>query len=867
MKRFLRKFFLILFISLIVLFGLSLALTSLFEKQIGDRIISLLNQQLTTELTVGDMDLTALRTFPYLAANLRDVRLDDTYGDALIEAHTLSFRFGLLSVLSSNYEVKSVKVSKGLLAIHVDQRGVNNYEVYRTPDQPGNSNTSDTGIKLEEAILEDVDLTYDNRQTGQRVNLLVDQATFSGAFSSRQFTLKSDAKLLSKGIQVGDTRYLVRERIGYQAALQVDLTEGIYRLEQVEVDIDGNAFAISGVTENWEEGLYYDLLVNNEEGSIEGVLQLLPENLSRALGDFRSRGSFTFQATIKGPATRSQSPEIRADLSLDQGRLIHPSMPSDFKDVSFKASFQNGKDRNNETTVLAIRDFTGYFNRQLTEMQLEVQNLDDPRIDFSLNGAVPMGAVYGLLGSPSITDGSGELELQNLRVRGRYEDMIRTSRISRVQSSGRLEFDDASLTINDEQMVFDRGTLDLNGNQLAVNGLKLIGANSDMELEGTAFNIIPVLFADSTNSQRASLEFQANLTGDQIDISKLLTVFSLKVAEQDTLNAQIAQVDSIKTATVQKQQRLINLLKGRFETNVKQFYYQDIEGRDFSGQLDFSTNQIAVKGSTNTMRGQIDLDGRLFFLRQPSLEATLIGEGLDINTFFQQTNNLGQQVLTSDNISGTLTTKTKIFAFWDNRGNFQPGQMRILSAIAIEDGRLSDFGLMENFSTFVNINDLKNIQFTRIENYLEIADNRIYLPAMFIQSNAMNLTVSGEHDFSNTFEYNIQVNAGQVLTNRFKKHDPKLSPIKAKQKGFFNLYYRVYGDLDDYEFESSKRRVEADFARSQYRKREIQRALVAEFGPIDLVQEPATWVDEGGETDTEFLEFEVEGQDTTRRNQ
>jgi len=866
MKRFLRKFFLILFIGLIVLFGLSIALTSLFEKQIGDRIIGLLNQQLTTQLTVGDMDLTALRTFPYLAANLRDVRLDDTYGDALLEARTLSFRFGLLSVLSSNYEVKSVKVSQGLLAIHTDQRGANNYEVYRTSDQPGNNSDSDTGIKLEEAILEDMDITYDNRQTEQRVDLLLDRATFSGAFSSRQFTLESDADLLSKGIQVGDTRYLVRKKVGYQAALQVDLTEGIYRLDKVEVDVDGNVFAISGVTEKWEEGLYYDLLVNNEAGSIEGVLQLLPEDLSQVLGEFRSRGSFTFQASIKGPATRTQSPEIRADLSLDQGRLIHPAMPSDFKDVSFKASFQNGKDRNNETTVIAIRNFTGYFNRQLTEMQLEVQNLDDPSIDFSLNGAVPMGAVYGLFGSPSITDGSGELELQNLRVQGRYEDMIRTSRISRVQSTGRLEFDDASLTINDEQMVFDRGTLDLNGNQLEVNGLKLIGANSDMVLEGTAFNVLPVLFADSTNSQRASLEFQANLTADQIDISKLLTVFSLKVAEQDTLHAQVAQVDSIKTATVQKQQRLINLLKGRFETNIKQFTYQDIAGSDFNGQLEFSTNQIAIKGSTNAMQGQIDLDGRLFFLRQPSLEATLIGEGLDINTFFQQTNNLGQQVLTSDNISGTLATKTKIYAFWDNRGNFQPAQMRILSAVAIEDGQLRDFGLMENFSTFVNINDLKNIQFTRIENYLEIADNRIYLPAMFIQSNAMNLTVSGEHDFTNNFEYNIQVNAGQVLTNRFKKHDPKLRPIKSKQKGFFNLYYRVYGDLDNYEFESSKRRVEADFARSQYRKREIQRALIAEFGPIELVQEPDTWADEGAETDTEFLEFEVEGQDTTGGN-
>ena len=193
-------------------------------------------------------------------------------------------------------------------------------------------------------------------------------------------------------------------------------------------------------------------------------------------------------------------------------------------------------------------------------------------------------------------------------------------------------------------------------------------------------------------------------------------------------------------------------------------------------------------------------------------------------------------------------------------------KLRVLAGIGISDGTLKDFEMLESFSDFVHVRDLREIQFVNIQNFLEIRNERLYLPVMFIRSNALNLTISGEHSFENEIAYCFKVNAGQVIADRFRKHNPSLIPKPARQSGFFNLYYSMLGTLDDYNIAADKKRVQDDFKHSDFRKREVQRALEKEFGIVELIQEPESWKDipeydhgvyESGEE--EYLDFEVGG--------
>jgi hypothetical protein len=58
---------------------------------------------------------------------------------------------------------------------------------------------------------------------------------------------------------------------------------------------------------------------------------------------------------------------------------------------------------------------------------------------------------------------------------------------------------------------------------------------------------------------------------------------------------------------------------------------------------------------------------------------------------------------------------------------------------------------------------------------------------MFIQNNAVNLTIAGWQGYDLDFDYVIKVNAGQTVANKFKRFNPKRKAIKAKKEGWFNI--------------------------------------------------------------------------------
>lgn len=863
MKKVIKRIGIILLVVLLSLVLGAVITATLFEKQLGNKIISALNKQLKSELTVERFDLTVLSTFPNVAANLRGIALEDSQDGLLLEADKLSFNFGLWSFLSSSYQVKSVLMSDGAINIRIDRQGDGNYDIFR--EDEGGDDDSGVSVSLETAKFQNVEFYYGDERSRQEISTIIEDAVFSGSLSSQQFILETRATVQMRFAEFDGIRYLVGKKVSYNGKTSVDLEAGQYNLESAQLGIGVNRFDLGGAVQMSEEGTYIDIIVDNGDGNIQGVLQLLPEEYLQYLGDFTSNGDLSFQARIIGLASRRENPEISFNIKLEDGRLHSPRLSDDLKDVSFTATFTNGAERNNKSSAFIIENLKGYFQRELLELSLRVDDLDDPMIDFMLDGTIPVESIYKFLaealGDPRIKAGSGEVEIDQLRLRGRYRDMINTNRISRVEIGGALDLDDAGIEVGNDKLLIDRGQLLLNGNQMSVKDLKIEGGGSELLMNGSTYNVIPVLFADSLNSQRSELEFEADLYAPILDIDQLLSLSPYAV-ERGEAPEQV--VDSLKTLQIQNRERITSFLRGTFNARVDHFNYDDIEGDSFAGRLIFSNQELTIQGATNAMQGVITLNGSLFFADEPQLEAKMVCENISVNEFFRQTHNFGQEVLTEQNLNGTLNAKMVIEAFWDQSGNFQDDKLRVLAGVGINDGRLQQFKLLESFSSFVKIKDLEDIRFVNIQNFLEVRNRTIYLPAMFIQSNAVNLTISGEHHFDNQFRYNLKVNAGQVLADRFKRYDPTLQPKKARRNGFFNLHYVIDGDLNNYEVLSAKRQVKEDFEQSEQRKRHIQAELERAFGRIELIREPEEWkdVDEPSAGKTEFLDFELEGKNS-----
>ena len=839
MKKILRKTLIGLTLLLVVLVVTLIVIAGFFQDVVGKKLISEINKQLTTELTVGHFNLSLLKDFPNATASLHDVVVKGQFGGGLLEAKDMAFHFRLLSLFGSNVKVHSVKISDGALIVHIDKKGKANYDIFKPSEEGQESNFS---IYLKKAVLENIELAYQDDKLNQEMLVKVEEADFSGELSSDKYDLTSTAKLASNFIDLDGVRYFAGKKWGYEANVFVDVEKGEYDFSKVKIFVEGNSFSLAGRINKEKDYTDFDLVATADDADLSSVIPMLPDKQLDLLNGFSSEGKFHFSMDILGKLSPTQNPDTEMTFSLDNGKLAHPYLKEPFKDVSFEATFTNGEGNSMRTSSFEIKDFKGYIHRELMTMHLKVEDLDDPFIDFQMDGALPMAYIYDFFEHPGITGGNGEIEIDNLDIAGLYRDMTSISHIAEVEMKGSVDFDDASLKINGEEMTIDKGKLVFEDNLLSLQDVKIEGAGNDIRFKGNVWNLLPVLFADSLNSNNAKLQFSGEMYASKMNLLKLRQMADVSMREG---SVEQTVFDSLNTQKYIHRERITDFLQGDFTAKVDEFSYNKIEGKNFTGRLSFENSNMQVLGNAEGMDGRFALDGTIFFEKEPHVKVKLSGDKIDVKKFFYQTENVGQGIITHEHLAGTMSTKMLIHAYWDSTGNYLSDKLHVWAGLGIHNGELKGFGMLEEFSAYAKVSDLRHVRFEDLQNWIEIKDSKFYLPVMFIQNNAMNMSICGEQTFDDKIDYSIKVNAGQMLANKFKSGSNE-KPIKAKKDGFFNMYFNVYGTLDDYKYETNKSKVKNMFNRSERQKQQIRAALIREFGaPLNMLREPAEWQDEG----------------------
>jgi len=431
-----------------------------------------------------------------------------------------------------------------------------------------------------------------------------------------------------------------------------------------------------------------------------------------------------------------------------------------------------------------------------------------------VNGKIPIKSLIKFFNNERVTKGYGEIEVNDFKIKGDLDDMRSMRKISRVDASGTFDFDDAGVSIEDEQLIIDRGALVIKDNKLTAKGVKIEGAGSEFTLNGYCNNLLPVLFADSTNRDEVELDFSTKLNARKLDVKTFISVFQNK---EDTESNQNGWHNNIS-----------GFLNGTVAAEVEYFFYDKLKGNDFEGRVIFEGDELFLDGDFDTMKGSMSMEGEMDLDVKPVLKANLTCDGIDVKQFFTQADNFGQEAIVAKNLRGRMDSNIKINAYWDKKGQFLEKDLTVLSHLILKNGELVDLKILEDFAAFIKIEDLKRIKFTQLENYFEVRKGRIKIPVMFIQNNAVNLTVSGHQTFENELKYNIKLNAGQVLMNRIKKYDRALKPMRAKHKGW-NLYYVISGNVDNYKIRKDRKEVIKRFELSELHKKRIKTSLEKEF--------------------------------------
>jgi hypothetical protein len=870
MKHWAKKLLLWLGIPLAVFLLFSFVVVGFFGDQIGSLILGELKKRLKTPMACEKVELDLLWSFPNASVNLRDLYVVDATGqDTLLKAKTLSLSFGFWSIFSGNYDIHSVSIKDALLAVTVDKKGRANYDIWKEdPAGPAQDTASadhsggGVAFSIQQGYLQRVRLIYIDEREDQEIAIRVDEANFSGDFGSDRFRLRSDAQLFCGYLSLDGDKYMERKSLAYDLEVAVDNVAGTYTLQDGEISVGKNVFAASGSIArlpNEAGALRFDLDLKGKDCDIGTLLSLLPSGTEEGLGGFESNADLNFMASIKGDYNKKRLPHITASMGLENGKVSHPKMNGKLRDVSFRLNFSNGENGQSKDAVLHLKDFRGTLEDNPIGMELKMQGLENPFIQFDFNGKLALEQIYGLLGE-SFTSGGGELDIEKLSLRGHLNDMTDPRGMARVEASGAVGLYQAALEQNGETMVVKNGRMALADNQFQISDLRIEGAGCDFAINGLFNNLIPVLFADSVNSGNALLDFEASLNAQNVDLDRLLKFFSSKEKQKARGNAKTEPgqpQDNQGNATV----TLAQMLNGTFKAQIGKLRYGRMTADNFTGMLAFIDHKLLLKNvRVLAMGGSLELNSEIRLGTRPEMEMYFNTAELDISRALYEWEDFDQSVITHKNIKGRLNANILVRAFWDEKGQFRDDKLYALANVHLKNGELINVEMMKQLSKFVKVEDLERVVFSDLRNQFEIKNKTFVIPAMFIQSNAINLTVAGKQHFDNRFDYYFKVNAGQIFFDKFKKHNPKYAPKKAKKKGLFNMYVHAYGNLEKKEFnwKFDKKGVKAVIAADEQRQYDdIRRTLREEFGNIVIFEEP----EELEDTPEYTQEWENDGED------
>ena len=827
-------------IALLLLLLVPFLAVQFFGGSLAATVVRSLNNNLQGEIRVAEYDVSWLRSFPSLSVDLARVEIAGSDGTQLLRADELGCELGF-GALFGKVTVDGIVVRNGELTIRVDRDGNANYNltghtsVGDTAEQ-GGEDAGATAFAIEEARFHNVLVAYRDAQLQTDAVVLVESAILSGDFGEDRYALDAEGDLEIRYFDQEGSRYAQNQPLRLTAQTTVDNRAGSYTFSPLEITAGELELAILGDLTPTTDGLTTNLNVNSRSGSLEDVLDLIPPAYAESLGELETRGSLDLTANVTGAWTNQDYPRIDGRLAFTDGRLGSPRLNVGAKNLDLIATFAYVDGPRGGIQTFSVDRLTGTFRGEPFDFKLRMENLNDPTIDFSADGKFPLETLPAFLGDGPVTDGDGFVVLQDIRIRGRYEDMIRPRYIGRVRARGSMRFDEGEITVNDRKLSFPGGALLLNDNELELANFTFEAPGTELSFTGRATNLIPVLFADSLNTQDAKLLFTAELEGPALDLDELLALAG-PTEEEIEAAAAAGTTDSLQRKSIADRARVTDLLEGTFDATIGEWNWDKLEGEDFRGQLNFTPKKLNVRGLTDAMDGQFRLDGDVFFQELQRYEARVAAENVDIQQFFYQSEEFDQDILTSDNLEGRLNGQLLITAYYDETGELDYDRLWVRAGISVEDGELHDFAMLENFAFALKTKDLDRVRFTRLENFFEIREQTIYIPAMFIQSSAMNMTLSGSHTFEQYLEYYVKVNAGQVLKNKISRHDRELEILPARRNGFFNLYYTIVGPLESYAVESGKRRVKDAFSRSEYRRQRVERELEIAFQtPIRLLE-------------------------------
>lgn len=754
-----------------------------YHDEVKSYMIGELNKNLNTQIIIdgNDIDFTVLRNFPFASLEFKNVKaleaIESSRKDTLFRAKNISLQFNIIDLFNKNYRIKKMVFDDVELDVRIDKNGRDNYHFWKTSSQ---SDTGNFSFALEEILLKQVQFTYFDLQHLQRINLLLHKGSLAGQFSKKKYSLEVLGDMFIREARLNDDYPLKNKNIKVETTLSVDNEQKNYRIDKGAFAVEQLNFLASG-TIAMQNATYLDLKIKGDKMDIRSVLSLIPMKYKEKISNYESEGEFYFLAHIKGAVSGGQSPLVTTQFGIKQADITQLSNNISLKKVTLEGDFSNGSDRNARTSKLNITSFNAALGKGLISGSLIINDFEDMLIQSKIKADISLEGLQEFIKWDTVESVSGNLNL-DVDVSGKWDDIYTVAK-EKSTTSGSLSLANMDLKIKNNILQFSNinGHFSFDDNNLIINQFSGNVSQSDFNLNGIFKNVMGYFFKENE-----TITIDAALTSKNIDLNELL-----QDKEEEGASKEEYKVRFSDNINLNLNSTIDHLVFRKFEANTIKGVVKMYDKKMLIEPIVFSTMD-GIIGASGVIDGR---DTTTFYVH-------CLADLRDINItkMFVAFENFGQTTITNENIKGIANANIQFKAPVSPNLTVHTDRLVAKADMVIEKGELNNVESMKSLSKYIELQELMNVKFATLKNTIEVKNQIIFFPKMEISSNAINLTASGTHLFSNEINYKIKLTLDELLSKkarRNKKENDAFGETIDDGTGRTNIFLTMTGTVDN----------------------------------------------------------------------
>ncbi|MDQ6902423.1 MAG: hypothetical protein M3139_05350 [Bacteroidota bacterium] len=770
---------------LIVAYIILYAYVSMNKRSIITQVTEKIEKKINGNVTIGDVDLSILSTFPKIAVVLHNVSVTDTmfakHHHTFFLAERVYIELGIMNLITKKPALSGLKVEKGSIYLYTDSSGYTNTYLIKakSKDSATTGETTNQGKNdLESIVLKDVSIIDDDGVNTKLYNFYINdlKLKLDEKDSTTFFSLKSDVLVHNLAFKTDNGSFLKEKKFEGNFDFRYDKKVNQLQFDSIDIKLAGQPFNLSGRFDLMGPDPQFTLNVHTRQVLYNFAKTLLTPKIDSALSLVSLDKKLDADAKISGPLNGGD-PLILVTWNVAHSGLNTPFL--NFDDASFTGYYTDevvvGEPRRDPNSKIVINNFAATWNGfPISSANITILNLVKPVMTCDLASSFPLKKINDMLGSNSIQiqDGEGTIDVT-------YKGPIEKNTTTNSLLNGELSFKNGNILYvpRGVEMKDVIGRLIFKNSDVYIQNLQCNVLNTKFLMNGEAKNLLTLM---NTQPNQATIDW--NIYTPSLNLSS----FTYLLKTRKSSGHVKSHTNKINNIDDVLDEGSLHVKLHADKLSYKKFFATNTLADVLLMQNDYKINKVSMESAG----GHVNLNGSLISQKENyhRAKANILLDNVDVSKVFESFNNFGQDGIKAQNLEGKLNAKVVAELAIDDDGKAYPNSVTSVVDFSLKNGALIDFEPVKKLQTFVFKNrDFQNIRFAELKDKLEIANDEIKINRMEIESNVLSMYVQGIYSMKGNTDMSIQV----PLSN-LKKRDADFIPKNkgADKKGGASIYIR-----------------------------------------------------------------------------